>query len=250
MTHAYPTTGMILAAGFGTRLQSVLFDKPKPLAELKPNLAVLDVAVQSFLKMWQIKEIVINTHYQSQQIKEYLTRYSDALKPIIISEEKEILETGGGILKAMEECAYGTYFIRNADAVFVDRNHNILDFLSCAWNDKAMDALLLLVPITRFIDHKGDFFLTDNGKIISTENENNVIYTGLSIISPRFFYGYTVHKFPLSKILFSSTRESLDTSRIFGVMLPETSMWYDIGTPEALANIQEYIQLYSDRGVQ
>ena len=246
----YPITGMILAAGFGTRLQSVLQGKPKPLIELKSGFTALDIAVQSFLKMTQIEQIIINTHYQSQQIEDHLVQYVNSPKQIIISKEEEILETGGGILKAMTEHYFSPYLVRNADAIFVDTACNILDILLDAWDDERMDTLLLLVPANTIKNHRGDFLLHDSGKIIKTEGENNAIYTGLSIISPRFFHGEAIHKFSISKIFFRSTTGNYENYRFFGIMLPNATTWYDIGTPTMLAQAQEYIKIHGDVGLQ
>ena len=89
---------MILAAGFGKRLNPLTLDCPKPL--LKIGRETLLSNTINFLEQYQIKEIIINVHYLGEQISEYLNKRNFNININIINEKEKILNTGGGILNA------------------------------------------------------------------------------------------------------------------------------------------------------
>jgi len=89
---------MILAAGFGKRLNPLTLDCPKPLLKIGKETLLSNTI--NFLEKCQIKEIVINVHYLGEQISEYLNKRNFNLNINIINEKEKILNTGGGILNA------------------------------------------------------------------------------------------------------------------------------------------------------
>jgi len=91
---------MILAAGFGKRLNPLTLRSPKPL--LKIGKTTLLSNTINFLEKFGIKEVVINVHYLGDQIIEYLNKKNFKLNITIINEKEKILDTGGGILNALE----------------------------------------------------------------------------------------------------------------------------------------------------
>lgn len=92
---------IILAGGFGTRLQAVVSDVPKPMAPIN-NEPFLNY-VFDYLKHYNIKHVVLSTGYLSEKISEY---YKGEYKGIKVSYTKEVepLGTGGGIRLALEKC--------------------------------------------------------------------------------------------------------------------------------------------------
>lgn len=120
------TEAIILAGGFGTRLQAVVNDVPKPMAPIN-RLPFLNY-VFDYLKFYKIQHVVLSTGYLSEKIVEF---YKDEFKGIKISYAKEEtpLGTGGGIRNAMTKCKTDDVLVLNGDSFFdVDikthyRNH-------------------------------------------------------------------------------------------------------------------------------
>lgn len=117
---------IILAGGFGTRLQKVVNDVPKPMAPVN-RIPFLNY-VFDYLRFYKIQHVVLSTGYLSEKIVEY---YKDEFKGIKISYAKEEtpLGTGGGIRNAMTKCTTDDVLVLNGDSFFdVDvkshyRNH-------------------------------------------------------------------------------------------------------------------------------
>lgn len=106
-------TGMILAAGFGTRMKEMAKDTPKALLAIG-QYRLLDITISKLINSG-IRKIVINLHYLGHRIKEHVekSRYQDV--QIIFSEEKEILGTGGGIALAEPHFADEPILVVNSD---------------------------------------------------------------------------------------------------------------------------------------
>ena len=120
------TEAIILAGGFGTRLQAVVNDVPKPMAPIN-RIPFLNY-VFDYLKFYKIQHVVLSTGYLSEKIVEF---YKYEFKGIKISYAKEEtpLGTGGGIRNAMTKCKTEDVLVLNGDSFFdVDikthyRNH-------------------------------------------------------------------------------------------------------------------------------
>jgi len=91
---------MILAAGFGKRLNPLTLNIPKPLLKIGSETLLSNTV--NFLENYGIKEVVINVHYFSDQIIEYVNKKKFNLKITIVNEKEKILDTGGGVLNALK----------------------------------------------------------------------------------------------------------------------------------------------------
>lgn len=90
---------MIFAAGLGTRMQPHTLYKPKALVEVA-GIPLLEIAIRR-LKWFGYTHIIINVHYLSGQIFDFLARNHNFGVQITISDESDLLlDTGGGLLKA------------------------------------------------------------------------------------------------------------------------------------------------------
>ena len=101
---------MILAAGFGKRIQPLTFQHPKPL--LKIGNGTLLSNTLNFLELFGIKEVVVNVHYLSEQIVDYLKNNKFNLNINIVKEKDKILDTGGGVLNAIQHFSNQPFFNR------------------------------------------------------------------------------------------------------------------------------------------
>ncbi len=107
--------GMILAAGLGKRMQPLTLKTPKPLLEVN-NSTLLERAI-NLLISHGVHEISINVHYLSHQIKSFINRRKFQVK-ITISNEENLLDTGGGVLKATQNFGDKPFFVINPDTVW------------------------------------------------------------------------------------------------------------------------------------
>ena len=142
-----PDALMLFAAGFGTRMGELTRSRPKPLVEVagRPLLDhALDIA-----RAAGFARIVANTHYLGEQVAAHL-----AGSEVRISDESErILETGGGLRKALPLLGPGPVFTLNTDAIWTGPNP--LATLRAGWEPVRMGALLALVPVDRATGHSG-----------------------------------------------------------------------------------------------
>lgn len=220
-------TAMILAAGFGKRLRPITESVPKALVPVD-NRKMLDIIIAQ-IRGLGIDKIIINTHYLAEQIADHIKKYKDF--EIIISYEKEILGTGGGILNAMEKISQETYLVVNCDCLLLsDNGINPLLQLSQVWNPDKMDFLLLSHPLEKAPFHKksGDYNLDKSGKIVKGMGKQHYIWSGAYIVKPEFFEGYQIQHFPITDITFSESKKD----RCYGVI--NKGDWVDIGSLEAL----------------
>jgi len=190
---------MILAAGFGKRLNPLTLNCPKPLLKIKKGTLLSNTI--NFLENAKIKEVVINTHYLGDQINEYINKKKFNLKIHIINENEKILNTGGGILNALKYFNE-SFLCINPDTIW---NFNYLSELKKMENDFFINkkkCYLLVVSKAKSFDKNlnGDFDL-QNG-LLKREKDINLkyIYTGLQIIHPKVFENIDERIFSINKV--------------------------------------------------
>ena len=214
---------MVLAAGLGTRMRAVSETTPKPLVPLagKPLIAY---ALES-LAQGGVDEIVVNTHHRAAQLEAFLA--APAARPgaprIRISREAVRLETGGGVRQALEMLGGGPFYVLNSDAVIADRDTPALARLAEAWEDRAMDALLLLCPRAGVAGHdgKGDFFRDADGRLSRRGLGRHgaapaapFTFTGVQILHPRLFAAAPAGAYSLNR----HYDEAILAGRLFGLV--------------------------------
>jgi MurNAc alpha-1-phosphate uridylyltransferase len=227
------THGMVLAAGFGKRMQPITNTLPKPLVTVDDR-ALLDRALDHFATAG-ISDVVVNAHYLGEQIHAHLENRDTPR--IVISDESEILETGGGVLQALALLGSEPFAVANSDALWGDGPTPALARMAEAWDDGRMDALLLLHSTIDAVGYagRGDFFMDPDGGLIRRQ-EGEVapfLFTGIQILHPRCFEDETPGKFSLNRIY----DKALVAGRLFGVR--HDGDWYHVGTPEGLAEVEE-----------
>ena len=165
---------MIFAAGLGTRMRPLTQTRPKPLIEVGGQ-TLLDRALH-LGRQAGCAPIAVNTHYLGQQIADHL-----AGQDVAISDEGgAILDTGGGLRKALPLLGSGPVMTLNPDVVWTGPNP--LETLAREWRD-GMQALLALVPIDRATARQGagDFARDGAGRIA---RHGDFVYAGAQIVDP------------------------------------------------------------------
>lgn len=132
----YDTTAMILAAGLGTRLKSLTHDKPKALVELKGK-PLLQHCIENLTDNG-FHHIVINVHHFGEQIIDFVEHHNFNADIQISDERKQLLDTGGGIIKATPLFKDSkAVLVHNVDIIsnvnFADLNQQFLDSEDDAW---------------------------------------------------------------------------------------------------------------------
>ena len=107
---------MILAAGFGKRIHPLTLKHPKPLLKIG-NETLLSNTLK-FLKLFGIKQAVINVHYLEEQIVDYISRNKFDLTVTVVKEKDKILDTGGGVLNAIQYFSNEPFLIINPDTMW------------------------------------------------------------------------------------------------------------------------------------
>ena len=192
---------MILAAGFGKRIYPLTLKNPKPLLKIG-NETLLSNALK-FLELFGIKQAVINVHYLREQIVEYLDKSQFNLTINIVNEKDKILDTGGGVLNAIQHFSNEPFLIINPDTIWNSHYLEELKLMEKLFFENEKDKCsLLVVNKKKSFDQssEGDFSLENN--LINRKDKNNLnyIYTGLQIIKPEVFSGLDTKIFSINKI--------------------------------------------------
>lgn len=209
---------MILAAGRGERLRPLTDKIPKSLVEVHGE-SLLERHLEN-VRSAGIETVVINLGWLGEQIVERVgsgERYG--LEVIYSQEGDDILETGGGIHKALPELGTDPFLVVNAD-IYTDMpvpDRQLRD------NDLGH---LVMVSTPEYRE-RGDFDI-DQGLIRNGQSPAHT-FSGVAIYRPEFFDGCEAGRFPLAPML----HEAADRGRLTGSLYE--GLWADVGTPERLA---------------
>jgi MurNAc alpha-1-phosphate uridylyltransferase len=226
---------MVLAAGLGLRMRPITLATPKPLVEVAGR-SMLDRALDH-LTAAGVEEMVVNTHWLAGRIEAHL-----AGRPgIALSHEEDLLETGGGVAKALPLLGGDPFYVVNSDIIWTDGGHPALSRLREAWRDETMDALLLLVPVGRAVGYggRGDFHLDEATGIPRRRIDPEIsplLFSGVQILHPRLFEDCPAGKFSLN-VLYD---RALARGRL--AALVHDGRWYHVGTPEALPEVSALLE--------
>ncbi|WP_166417783.1 nucleotidyltransferase family protein [Cochlodiniinecator piscidefendens] len=221
-----PNSLMLFAAGFGTRMGELTKDRPKPLIPVS-GITLLDRALNWVVDA-DIANTVVNIHYKGNLIKETVKDRAQ-----ISDETNAVLETGGGLKKALPLLGSDPIYTFNPDVVW--SGPNPLTELANAWNPEKMDALLLLIPPSHAHSYTGDGdFSLDAAQRIS--RGAGYVYSGAQIIKTDGLAHIEQTAFSLN-VLWD---EMIKTQRVYG--LPYTGKWCDVGTPEGITTAEKMLE--------
>lgn len=211
------TAAMVFAAGRGTRMQPLTADRPKALVTLAGR-ALLDHALA---QVAPCDPVVVNAHHFAPMIADHLSG-----RPVLLSRETALLETGGGLRLALPLLGAGAVITMNADAAWT--GPLAAETLLAAWDEARMDALLLLVPRARAVGPApGSFRLDAAGRL--ARDPEGLVYTGAGMMRTNGLHDDPRPVFSLRDHWFAMMR----AGRLFGVEHP--GHWADVGTPAAIA---------------
>ena len=228
---AQPTTAMMLAAGLGTRMRPLTLTTPKPLVEVAGK-ALIDWTLDQ-LAASGVTEAVVNVHHLADQLRRHLAQRQ---RPgIVISDESErLLDTGGGVMKALPLLGSVPFFTCNCDAIIVDAPGQPTAFtrLTAAWDDAQHDVVMLVHPIEtgHGFDGAGDFFVDGDGRMRRRAGATSApyVYAGAYLMHPRVLATEKIEPFSMNRIW----DRAIAADRMRAVI--HTGDWYHVGTPEAV----------------
>ena len=220
----------VLAAGLGTRMRPLTDTLPKPLVRLagKPLLDhVLDRIVAT-----GITEAVVNVHYMAAEIELHLRNRTSPR--IVVSDEREaLLDTGGGVAKALPRLGDAPFMVHNSDSVWIERGPSALARLGVAFDDTRMDGMLLLAERATSLGYhgRGDFDLAADGRLerVARGGTARYVFAGASIATRRLMRDSPDGPFSLNRVW----DRALAEGRLFGIVLD--GIWMHVGDPMALA---------------
>ena len=227
MTEA-PKTAMVLAAGLGKRMRPITDTLPKPLVKVAGR-ALLDWGLDSLARAG-VEKAVVNVHYLPDQIVAHVAG-RDRPRIVISDERDALLDSAGGIVRALPQLGAAPFYVVNADTFWIDSGRPSLERLALAWDDARMDILLMLADGESATGHSGgmDFVLEPGGILRRAAGDPaGLIYAGAAILHPRIFAGASAA--PHSLNLYFD--RAIAAGRLHGVKM--RGRWITVGTPDAL----------------
>lgn len=231
-----PTSAFVLAAGKGERMRPLTETRPKPLVPVA-GTPLIDQVLDRLADA-HITDAIVNVHYLADQIEAHL-RTRKSPKITISDERGELLDTGGGVAKALPKLGNAPFLIHNSDSIWVEGMGSNLDRLIDAWDDATMDSLMLVAPIATSVgyDGAGDFQMDASGRLTRQTGARLApfVFAGVSIAHPRLFHGAPKGAFSLNR----PWNAAIEKGRLFGVRLE--GIWMHVGTPSAIAEAENAI---------
>jgi len=233
---------MVFAAGQGLRLRPLTDRVPKALVPVAGR-PMIEYPLM-LLRHYGIREIIINLHHLGDQIEAYLGDGKKFGVEIIYSKERELLDTGGGLLKAKPFLERETFIVINTD-VMIDLSLAEL----IAFHKKSQATATLVLRPDPDADRFGSMEIDSEGRIYRFLNARRqpgasvpgrkLMFTGVQILEPRIFdymHGERgPHKFGTTKDTYPQML--VEGERLYGFCFE--GLWQDLGTPVRIKEIEE-----------
>ena len=233
---------MVLAAGRGTRLLPLTEQLPKALIPVAGR-PMIEYSLL-LLRYYEIRDIIINLHHLGDRIQTYLGDGSQRGLQITYSQEPDLLDTGGGLLKARPFLEDGTFIVINTD-VLIDLPLNEV----IAFHQKKKASATLVVRPDPLADQYGSLEIDGEGRLqrllqtrISTQPSvptTKLMFTGVQVLEPRVFDFMDLDRGVQS---FSTTKDTyprmlMHQERLFGWRFD--GFWQDVGTISRIKAAEE-----------
>jgi NDP-sugar pyrophosphorylase family protein len=227
---------MVFAAGEGQRLRPITEKTPKPLVPVAGR-PMIDYPLL-LLRHYGADEIIINLHHLGDQVESYLGEGARFGLKICYSRESELLDTGGGLLKAKSFLENATFIVINTD-VLIDLP--LADVLEFHRRNRAAATLVLRPDADP--DRYGSMDIAADGRICRFLNtrlpatayspQHKLMFTGVQILEPGIFNympSAGAEKFSTTKDVYP--KMLLADERLYGFSFD--GFWQDLGTVERI----------------
>lgn len=228
-------TAMILAAGLGKRMRPLTDTLPKPLVPVAGK-ALIDYNFDR-LEEAGVRRAVVNVHYLADRLEAHL--HARRTPAITISDERgTILDSGGGVKKALPFLGERPFFSLNADTIWMDGPRSNLLRMTEMFDPTRMDILLLLAPTVSTVGwgNRGDLAMEQDGRLRWPRPGEIApfAYCGAAILQPHLFAD-TPEVFSLL-VLFN---RAMAAGRLYGMRLD--GLFMHVGTPTAVLEAEQAI---------
>jgi MurNAc alpha-1-phosphate uridylyltransferase len=226
---AVPARAMVLAAGLGTRMRPITERIPKPLVRVAGK-TLIDHILDPLAGIG-VDLAVVNVHHLADQLVAHLAGRRHPR--IVVSDERDLLlDSGGGVRKALPHLGSAPFFVLNADSFWIDGPRSNLARLAEQFDPARHDVLLLVAPTAASTgyDGIGDFQMDAEGRL-RRRVEREVapfVYAGVAILKPELFADTPDGPFSLNLIF----NRAAAAGRLHGLRLD--GLWLHVGTPEAI----------------
>ena len=241
---------MVFAAGQGERLRPLTNNIPKALVPVAGRPMIEYPLL--LLRHYGIREVIINLHHLGEQIETYLGDGAKLGLKIAYSREQELLDTGGGLLKAKPFLQDGTFIVVNTDVLIDLQLADLIDFHRA----KKATATLVLRP-DPLADRYGSIDIDSDGSICRflqakkpgapAGPHTKLMFTGVQIVEPKLFDYMTAHgaaaKFGTTKDTYPKMLLAGET--LFGYRFD--GFWQDVGTAERIKHVEDRLAKQSVR---
>jgi MurNAc alpha-1-phosphate uridylyltransferase len=229
MSKAPIRQAMLLAAGLGMRMRPLTERMPKPLISVHRRPLIDHVLDR--LQEAGVERVVVNIHHLADQIVDHLAGRR-GLQIVFSDERDRLLESGGGIRKALDHFGDEPFFVANCDSIWIEGVRPNLRRMAESFDPARTDVLLLLALAPASIGYEGfgDFSMDSLGRL-TRRREREIapfVYAGAGILKPQSFADQPVERFSLNRI-FDQANEA---GRLYGQRLD--GLWMHVGTPGAI----------------
>jgi MurNAc alpha-1-phosphate uridylyltransferase len=184
-----------------------------------------------------VRLVVVNVHYKAEMLRAHLARRHDV--EIVFSDESEqLLDTGGGVVKALPCFSGAPFFVVNSDSIWIEHGVPALSAMLAVWDEKSMDGLLLLADMKTALGYEGtgDFALKPDGHLIRARDAKAsdaiFAYPGIQIAHPRLFADAPQGAFSTNLMW----DRAIAQERLSGMVME--GRWIHVGTPQAREEAQ------------
>ncbi len=224
-------SAMVMGAGIGKRMRPLTATRPKPLVRVAGK-ALIDHSLDR-IEAAGVGHVVVNVHYLADALEAHLKAQRRSFTIDISDERDQLLETGGGMVKALPLLKGDPILIVNSDNIWTDGPQDSIANLARHWDGDRMDALLLVIRQASAMGHggRGDFHMDGEGRL-SRRKPGRVapfVYTGIQLVSRRFLDD--APEGPFSTMLL--WERAIAAGRLYG--LSHMGQWFDVGTPASIA---------------
>lgn len=227
-------SAMVLAAGLGKRMRPITATTPKPLVEVAGK-SLIDFTLDR-LQEAGIEQVVVNVHYLADLVEGHLAKR--ASPTIAISDErKRLLETGGGLKKALPLLGSDPFLTLNSDSLWIEGPQPNLRRLVAAWDPVRMDILLLVAPTATSVGYEGlgDFAMDAEGRLRRRQEREITpfVFAGVAIVKPELLADTPDGPFS-ANLLYD---RAIAAGRLYGLRLD--GQWLHVGDPRSLTAAEE-----------
>jgi N-acetyl-alpha-D-muramate 1-phosphate uridylyltransferase len=229
-----PKTAIVLAAGLGKRMLPITATMPKPLVRVGGR-TLIDFALDRLAEAG-METVVVNVHHFADMLEAHLR--TRKMPHIVVSDERgAVLETGGGVKKALGLLGRDPFVTFNSDSIWIEGPRPNLPRLIEAWDPKRMDVLMLVAPRATSIGYEGqgDFGMEPDGILRRRLPGESVpfVYAGVAVVKPEMLADTPDGAFS-ANVFYD---RAIARGRLHGLRLD--GQWLHVGEPQAIAEAEE-----------